>query len=120
MPLLNFRKLLLGKTKKNKASTNRKGKKSVKRKPVKSVKQKPVKKNKKKPSKTQRSGGGNYRLDVAKNCKIGGLPVVSPVNDCPKGVGPADPEFGTAIYTQPVVGGARNPKKGTQKKPNHK
>lgn len=123
MGLFNFRKLLARKTKKSKPtkSSSKKGKKaSTKSKtnkrtrPVASKKGKKTQRRRsganKKGRKGQRGAGGNYRLDVAKDCKIGGLPAVSPVNECPKGVGPADPAFGTAIYTHPVVGGGRTKK----------
>lgn len=117
MALFNFRKLLSRKTKKNKVtrSNSKKGKKTVNKSKT-AKRSRASSRNGKKTQrirrigsrggkKTQRGAGGNYRLDVAKNCKIGGLPVVSPVNECPKGVGPADLTFGTAIYTNPVVGG---------------
>lgn len=114
MGLFNFRKLLAGKTKKAKRSPSHKRSKKVKKTVTKSKTGKRGRpspsRSGKKGKRTQRAGGGNYRLDVAKNCKIGGLPVVSPVNECPKGVGPADPAFGTAIYTHPIVGGGKKKK----------
>jgi len=117
MALINFRKLLFGKTKKTKPSKRTKVAKSSKRtthtktpkrtKRTKTPKRTKRTKTLKRTKRHQKGAGGNYRLDVATGCKIGGLPVVSPINDCPKGVGPADPSFGSALYTHPVVGGGR-------------
>lgn len=122
MALFNFRKLLSRKTKKSKPKSSKKprgGAKKVGKRSRKAPSQNGKKAKKTMRRKKQKGGAGNYRLDVAKNCKIGGLPVVSPVNDCPKGVGVADPAFGTAIYTNPVVGGGRRShtaRKGTLKR----
>ena len=108
MALINFRKLLFGKTKKTKPSKRTKVAKSSKRTThTKTPKRTKRTKTLKRTKRHQKGAGGNYRLDVATGCKIGGLPVVSPINDCPKGVGPADPSFGSALYTHPVVGGGR-------------
>lgn len=128
MSLINFRKLLFGKTKKTKPTTSRKTKRS---KPTTSRKTKKTKSSSsrktKRPTsrkKNQKGAGGNYHLDVTANTKIGGLPIVSPINDCPKGVSPTSPDFGTAIYTSPIVGGGRRKKstrsKRTLKKPRTK
>lgn len=42
-------------------------------------------------------GGVGFKLDVFKNCKIGGLPEVVATSDCPS-VGPGDSNFAQALY----------------------
>lgn len=135
MGLFDFRKLLSRKTKKRKTTTKKTGKKTkgtksktgkrarpspvrtrkVKRKTGRRVATKKAKKVKK-GKKGQRGGSsGNYHLDVSQQ-NIGGLPVVNSINDCPKGVKANDATFGTAIYTQPVVGGGRGKKRSHKAK----
>lgn len=56
-----------------------------------------VKKNLSKKRRTTQKGGVGYKLDVLKNCKIGGLPEVVATSDCPP-VGPGDSNFAQALY----------------------
>lgn len=46
---------------------------------------------------SHQKGGVGYKLDVFKNCKIGGLPEVVATSDCPP-VGPGDSHFAQALY----------------------
>lgn len=50
-----------------------------------------------KKDKANQKGGVGYKLDVLKNCKIGGLPEVVATSDCPP-VGPGDSHFAQALY----------------------
>lgn len=56
-----------------------------------------AKKNNTKKQNTHQKGGVGYKLDVFKNCKIGGLPEVVATSDCPA-VGPGNPNFAQALY----------------------
>ncbi len=46
---------------------------------------------------THQKGGVGLKLDVAKNCKIGGLPEVVATSDCPP-LGPGASNFAQALY----------------------
>lgn len=50
-----------------------------------------------KKAKAHQKGGVGYKLDVFKNCKIGGLSEVVATSDCPP-VGPGDSHFAQALY----------------------
>lgn len=56
-----------------------------------------VKKFQTRKRKGSQRGGVGYKLDVFKNCKIGGLPEVVATSDCPP-VGPGDSNFAQALY----------------------
>ena len=57
----------------------------------------PNEKNHEQKHNSHQKGGVGYKLDVFKNCKIGGLPEVVATSDCPP-VGPGDSHFAQALY----------------------
>lgn len=69
-----------------------------------------VKKNQSKNRKRSQKGGVGYKLDVFKNCKIGGLPEVVATPDCPP-VGPGDSNFAQALY-----GGSKSKRRQSKRK----
>lgn len=69
-----------------------------------------VKKTQSRKRRTAQKGGVGYKLDVLKNCKIGGLPEVVATSDCPP-IGPGDSNFAQALY-----GGSKTKRKSRQTK----
>jgi hypothetical protein len=69
-----------------------------------------VKKTQSRKRRTTQKGGVGYKLDVLKNCKIGGLPEVVATSDCPP-IGPGDSHFAQALY-----GGAKTKRKSRHSK----